>query len=183
LAAVNPLAEKCHRHTCHGHAECARVNGQPHRGGRNAIGAREQGKNGLRGEKIDKGEKGDVPDQEAAGENANDDCSSPPLGLALTASALRAFDTWALLIFVDEKRQLGGPATRRGAKGSSLWDVHILWSFLSCSTSAERSVTAEWPVFFHQCDVSLVSRATSPVLCTIGTAQLLAYSVIVPWTI
>jgi hypothetical protein len=26
----------------------------------------------------------------------------------------------------------------------------------------------EWPMFFYQCDVALVSRATSPALCTIG---------------
>jgi hypothetical protein len=32
----------------------------------------------------------------------------------------------------------------------------------------------EWPMFFYQCDVALVSRATSPALCTIGAAQLLS---------
>ncbi len=53
-------------------------------------------------------------------------------------------------------------------------------SDLSCRTSAESSTTVSLPVFFHQWAVALVSRATSPALCTIGTAQLLAYSVISP---
>jgi hypothetical protein len=51
------------------HAEGARINCQSHRDGRNTIGIREQGKYGLSGEEIDKGEKGDVPDQQAARES------------------------------------------------------------------------------------------------------------------
>ena len=38
------------------------------------------------------------------------------------------------------------------------------------------------PVFFHQCAVPKVSGATSPERCTIGTAQLLAYSTTSPET-
>jgi hypothetical protein len=40
----------------------------------------------------------------------------------------------------------------------------------------------EWTMFFYECDVALVSRATSPASCTIGAAQLLANSVVVPST-
>ena len=36
------------------------------------------------------------------------------------------------------------------------------------------------PVFFHQWETSLVSVEMSPALWTIGTEQLLAYSVTVP---
>jgi len=68
------------------------------------------------------------------------------------------------------------------AFGSRPTRNHILWSLSSCCTSADKSITGEWLLFFHQCDMALVSRATSPALCTIGTAQLLAYSVIAPST-
>jgi hypothetical protein len=47
---------------CDGHAERARVDGECHRGGRNTIGSREQWNDSLRGEKIDKSEKGNVSD-------------------------------------------------------------------------------------------------------------------------
>lgn len=40
----------------------------------------------------------------------------------------------------------------------------------------------EWPMFFYQCDVALVSPPNPPALCTIGAAQLLANSVVVPST-
>ena len=59
---------------------------------------------------------------------------------------------------------------------------HMLWSLASCSRSAERSTAVSLPVFLHQCAVTWVSRATSPLLWTIGTAQLLAYSVTSPVT-
>ena len=52
----------------------------------------------------------------------------------------------------------------------------MLWSFGSLSRSAESSTTVLSPRFFHQCEMPLVSATTSPALCTIGTAQLLAYS-------
>ena len=51
---------------------------------------------------------------------------------------------------------------------------------------SSRNKSNEWittgvvPVFFHQCVVGCVSGVMSPALCTIGTAQVLAYSVISP---
>jgi hypothetical protein len=59
-------------------------------------------------------------------------------------------------------------------------ESYIVWSFGSLIRSAESSTTVLSPVFFHQCETSLVSATTSPALCTIGTAQLLAYSLISP---
>src|SRR6266542_5245426 len=50
-------------------------------------------------------------------------------------------------------------------------------SDLSCRMSAESRTTVLSPVFFHQCEVVWISRATSADLCTIGTAQVLAYSI------
>jgi hypothetical protein len=58
--------------------------------------------------------------------------------------------------------------------------LHIVWSFGSLSRSAESNTTVLLPVFFHQCETSLVSATTSPALCTIGTAQFDAYSLISP---
>ena len=48
--------------------------------------------------------------------------------------------------------------------------------------SAEISTTGFLVVFFHQCDRPPCSTDSSPVLCTIGTAQWLEYSVMVPET-
>src|SRR5438046_9268997 len=59
---------------------------------------------------------------------------------------------------------------------------YMFWSIWSWRMSAESRITICFPVFFHQCDVAAVSRATSPVLCTMGTEQLLAYSVTSAWT-
>jgi hypothetical protein len=53
---------------------------------------------------------------------------------------------------------------------------HMSFSFGFFARSTESSTTVLSPVFFHQCETSLVSGITSPALCTIGTAQLLAYS-------
>jgi len=52
----------------------------------------------------------------------------------------------------------------------------------SSKMSTEISTTGSDVVFCHQCDVPLPSGETSPALCTIGTAQLLAYSMIEPLT-
>src|SRR5262249_38309449 len=57
---------------------------------------------------------------------------------------------------------------------------HILWSLLSWSTSPTNRTTVLLPGFCHQCAVPLVSGLMSPALCTIGSAQLLAYSMISP---
>ena len=48
--------------------------------------------------------------------------------------------------------------------------------------STEISTAGVPPVFFHQCEVPFFSGATSPARCTIGTAQLLAYSTTSPET-
>jgi hypothetical protein len=48
--------------------------------------------------------------------------------------------------------------------------------------STEMSSTVALPSFFHQCEVPFASRAMSPALWPIGTAQLLAYSRISPET-
>src|ERR1700752_3285869 len=57
---------------------------------------------------------------------------------------------------------------------------YMLLSALSCRISAEINTAFSLPVFFHQWAVVWVSGATSPALCTIGTAQVLAYSVTSP---
>src|SRR6516162_5398473 len=71
---------------------------------------------------------------------------------------------------------------RRGLTRSAnlLAHVHMFLSFLSWSTSPTNSTTVFFPTFFHQCEVGLVSGRISPVLCTIGPVQLLAYSTISP---
>src|SRR5690349_14364518 len=63
-----------------------------------------------------------------------------------------------------------------------VWDMvlpgggpHILRSLGSCRMSNDSNMTGLPVVFFHQCAVPRVSRATSPALCTIGTEQLLLY--------
>src|SRR5260370_20790343 len=60
----------------------------------------------------------------------------------------------------------------------------MCWSFMLSTgkRSTEISTTGVPPLFCHQCDVPFFSGATSPALCTIGTAQLLAYSTISPET-
>src|SRR4029453_2889580 len=68
----------------------------------------------------------------------------------------------------------------KSATSESRGESYIVWSFGSLIRSAESSTTVLSPVFFHQCETSLVSETTSPALCTIGTAQLLAYSLISP---
>src|SRR5262249_35148174 len=45
---------------------------------------------------------------------------------------------------------------------------HMLWSFLSCSTSPTNRMTVLLPVFCHQWEVPLVSGRISPALCTMG---------------
>src|SRR5439155_25590613 len=63
-------------------------------------------------------------------------------------------------------------------------------SYIVCSSiffcagkrSPEINTAGALQVFWHQCEVPFFSGATSPVLCTMGTAQLLAYSVTSPET-
>src|SRR5262249_61009486 len=45
---------------------------------------------------------------------------------------------------------------------------HMLWSFLSCSTSPTNRMTVLLPVFCHHWEVPLVSGRISPALCTMG---------------
>src|SRR5512134_100578 len=62
---------------------------------------------------------------------------------------------------------------------------YIMRSVFISSTgkrSAEISTATVFPVFCHQCDVPRASEDASPALCTIGTAQVLAYSVTSPVT-
>ncbi len=93
-----------------------------------------------------------------------DGASTALLNMAV-ASAMRKMD----VTFRGEERHIR-------EEGES----YIVWSFGSLIRSAESSTTVLSPVFFHQCETSLVSATTSPALCTIGTAQLLAYSLISP---
>ena len=76
--------------------------------------------------------------------------------------------------------QKGGEADRERAQdtrhGLDSFRHYMLWSLGSCWMSNDSSTTGALPLFFHQCDVACVSRATSPALCRIGTAQLLAFS-------
>ena len=75
--------------------------------------------------------------------------------------------------------QKGGQADRERAQGSrhvAVLSDYMLWSLGSCRMSNDNSTTGVLPALFHQCDVACVSRATSPALCRIGTAQLLAFS-------
>src|SRR5438309_11718778 len=60
----------------------------------------------------------------------------------------------------------------------------MCWSFMFSTgkRSTEIRTAVALPVFCHQCDVPFFSDATSPALCMIGTAQLLAYSTISPET-
>ena len=63
--------------------------------------------------------------------------------------------------------------------------LHIMCSsfFISAGNrSTEMSTTGDVPVFCHQCCVPFFSGATSPALCMIGAAQLLAYSTTSPET-
>ena len=83
-------------------------------------------------------------------------------------------------------RQRNGRGVARHCRpvgGAGLQSRYMLLSILSCRMSAEISTAFSLPVFFHQCAVVCVSGATSPALCTIGTAQVLAYSVTSPDTI
>jgi patatin-like phospholipase len=78
-------------------------------------------------------------------------------------------------------RERARKRTLRAHPGESRGKMpHMLWSFLSFNRSAERSTTVLSPRFFHQWETSGVSATTSPALCTIGAAQLLAYSLISP---
>src|SRR5207253_8479300 len=102
--------------------------------------------------------------------------------------------TPALLIMIDIP---SSPLAARGLRHRSLLDRVALssrtracgcyimcWSFMLATgkRSTEISTTGAFPVFCHQCDVPAFSDATSPALCTIGAAQLLAYSTTSPET-
>ena len=82
----------------------------------------------------------------------------------------------------------GAPDDSAGAPplgGRNRPAVYIMWSSIFAATgnrSTEISTAVALPVFFHQCDVPFFSGAMSPALCTIGTAQLLAYSTTSPDT-
>ena len=72
---------------------------------------------------------------------------------------------------------------QRGARGDA--HRHIIFSFILSATgkrSTEMSFEGTPLWFCHQCEVPFFSDATSPALCTIGTAQLLAYSTTSPLT-
>ena len=74
-----------------------------------------------------------------------------------------------------------GPGSRGDGDGLAYM---VCWSSdLTSMMSAEIKVTGSLPLFFHQWDRPTDSMAASPARCSIGTAQLLLYSVIVPSTI
>src|SRR6266699_463973 len=75
---------------------------------------------------------------------------------------------------------LGRRARRLTGEASHRDGDHMFLSDLSCRRSAESKTTVLSPLFFHQCEVVWISRATSPALCKIGTAHVLAYSTISP---
>ncbi len=77
-------------------------------------------------------------------------------------------------------RQGAGAAIPRG-KGGAGSDYMPCW-FGSSAMSAEIRTTGSFEVFFHQCDRPPCSTERSPVLWTIGSAQWLEYSVMVPET-
>ena len=89
-------------------------------------------------------------------------------------------DCTSWLITVKHEAEYGEVRSSAGPSGSRLSWSYMLWSLGSFSRSAESSTTFLSPIFFHQCETSFVSATTSPALCTIGTAQLLAYSSISP---
>lgn len=60
--------------------------------------------------------------------------------------------------------------------------LYMFLSLGSLSRSDEVRMTTLSLSFFHQCETSLRSTVASPVLCTIGTEQLLACSTMVPET-
>ena len=70
--------------------------------------------------------------------------------------------------------------TGAGSDGGACRRHMMCASSCLCRRSAESSTAVALPVFFHQCEVPLTSSATSPAWWTIGTAQLLAYSVTSP---
>src|SRR6266481_2153840 len=80
-------------------------------------------------------------------------------------------------------KDAGSPLSYVKCGGRRLHPRYIMCSsLLSCRMSTEISTTDSVPLFSHQCDVPFFSGATSPALCTIGTAQLLEYSITVPLT-
>src|SRR6516165_3352213 len=107
---------------------------------------------------------------------------APPRSLASWCAVGSA---WLDSVIAFPSLRCAGDAPRGGAErhilGKEVWGkLHMFLSFGSLSRSAESNTTVLLPVFFHQCETWLVSATTSPALCTIGTAQFDAYSLISP---
>ena len=75
-----------------------------------------------------------------------------------------------------------GVSTRGKPHTPAVWgNAHIACgSSLSWNRSADSSTTVSLPVFFHQWEVPFTSAVDLPARCTIGSAQVLRYSVILP---
>ena len=64
----------------------------------------------------------------------------------------------------------------------SAWDKGAASLLTRILCKRETVDQATLPLLRHQCDVALRSGVVSPALCSIGTAQVLAYSVMLPET-
>ena len=174
FSAINLATEIADGQARKGHTQRAGIDGKPHLRRRHAVMLGERGKDGLRGEQIDDGEEGGQRDDEEAEGGA---CGVMRLGVKGCDGVRRVVHgaCSSRRKRVDVTSFGGRRASHPRGEGS-----YIVWSVGSFSRSAESSTTVLSPRFFHQCEMPLVSATTSPALCAIGTAQLLAYSLISP---
>ena len=168
---VDAAAEERDGEAGNRHPERAGVDREGHRGRRDVVGLGQRGKNGLGGEQVD--------DREECG-HADHERTAHDVRSLRTRGHVGQGCARELCHFVAPVAWLGvTPAEKASPRACG---DHMFLSDLSCRMSAESSTTVLSPVFFHQCEVACVSRATSPALCTIGTEHVLAYSRISPST-
>ena len=178
-APVDAAAEIGDRKSGDRHAEGAGVDGKAHRGRRHPVGPGEGRQDRLRAEEVDHRQEGDEADEEGARERAASAVRRRQRGHRSGVAHVHCGSSVAVVPKERRPRE-AGVLDGRGAS-----PAHIVCSSSCLSSwkrSAESSTAALLQLFFHQCWTPSFSIETSPALCSIGTAQLLAYSWIWPET-
>ena len=177
--SVDGAAEVGHSEPRDRHAHRCGVDGETHGSRGHPIGFRQRRQDRLGAEQVDDGEERNEADEQRACKRAG--------AVLVHVHRLHRHGVSGTEIHSRGPSARGkmAPAQQAGAGLVRSAAAHIMWSsacFSSWNRSADSSTAGLLPVFFHQCCTPIFSTETSPILCSIGTEQLLAYSLIVPET-
>ncbi len=161
-----------------GHAECAGIDGEAHRRPADAELLDQRRQDRLRGEEIDERQEGDQRDDAEAGAVGRDHAErrSARTVRCWSWTCLRGWSTFPAAIGRERLAMLGRVGARRGL--TSCGRRHCRRQDVGGVEHGRRSCRCS----STNAPARRTRRSTSPALCSIGTLQVLLYSVIEPST-